>query len=625
MDLGTSTNEIVRDIRDAIAAGRVGLSEEAVRELVKSNGGAKHIYGIDGYQETSDPTEVWSFYFDEAGAVYDPETGTTPAADYIHNVSAILIDEKQKYALYEGAYIPIEYDEESSAFTSKGQTVFGFTPTSTGITVTNPNNMPSPFVLYENELKPIPNFEPELVETIYYDQDTKVYSLNGEEKVYWDIDKIESFAPAIMPYLDGDQRFGYVTINGTFCIAMGSQNSPTIAFIDDIEEESYLCVLTGAQDSSVKIISSSSGTLPSSPLEIFTASISAVVENDQSNIASGLYSHAEGSQTVAKSLFSHAEGFKTTTLGNVAHAEGFMTTASDNSSHAEGYKTTADGNCSHAEGDETTASGESSHAEGMYTIASNDASHSEGKASIASGPISHAEGNRTTASGDDSHAEGSRSVASGSSSHAEGEDTTASGSVSHAEGLNTQANARQQHVIGEFNIPDTPSSQDSRGTYVEIVGNGTDDSDRSNARTLDWEGNERLAGSLTLGADTQNEVTVSAQQIAALSNLVTQLNDSLTGISPTYQPLTNVVDIGGTVQLNEAVLAHTMVVISAGRYGYGGTVVLIKGAITYGLYAAGVGIYVNDERKIKLTVSGSGLLTVVDAPNPLNIYIYGVF
>lgn len=68
-----------------------------------------------------------------------------------------------------------------------------------------------------------------------------------------------------------------------------------------------------------------------------------------------------------------------------------------------------------------------------------------------------------------------------------------------------------------------------------------------------------------------------------------------------------------------------MVVISAGRYGYGGTVVLIKGAITYGLYAAGVGIYVNDERKIKLTVSGSGLLTVVDAPNPLNIYIYGVF
>lgn len=528
MDLGTSTNEIVRDIRDAIAAGRVGLSEEAVREIVKSNGGAKHIYGIDGYQEAGDPAEVWSFYFDETGALYDPETGTTPAADYIHNVGGILSDDKQKYALYEGAYVPLELDDASDAlmFTSNGQTVFGFTYSSTGITVTNPNNMPSPFVLYENELKPIPNFEPELIETIYYDQDTKVYSLNGDEKVYWDIDKIESFAPAILPYSDGNERFGYVTINGTFCIAIGGQNRPTIAFIDDIEQESYLCVLMGGQDSSVKIISSS-GTLPSNPLEIFTASISAVVENDQSNIASGLYSHAEGTRTTAKGLFSHAEGYKTTALGTVAHAEGEDTTASSSHSHAEGYKTTADGEYSHAEGLTSTAYGSASHAEGDATTASEEGSHAEGHRSVASGPSSHAEGEDTTASGDTSHAEGSRSVASGSSSHAEGEDTTASGSVSHAEGINTQANARQQHVIGEFNTPDTPSSQDSRGTYVEIVGNGTDDSNRSNARTLDWSGNERLAGSLTLGADTQNEVTVSAQQIAALSNLVTQLSDSL--------------------------------------------------------------------------------------------------
>lgn len=35
--------------------------------------------------------------------------------------------------------------------------------------------------------------------------------------------------------------------------------------------------------------------------------------------------------------------------------------------------------------------------------------------------------------------------------------------------------------------------------YAEIVGNGLDDSNRSNARTLDWQGNEYLSGGLTLG------------------------------------------------------------------------------------------------------------------------------
>ena len=40
---------------------------------------------------------------------------------------------------------------------------------------------------------------------------------------------------------------------------------------------------------------------------------------------------------------------------------------------------------------------------------------------------------------------------------------------------------------------------DNKGDYVEIVGNGTDTSHRSNARTLDWNGNETLAGGLTVG------------------------------------------------------------------------------------------------------------------------------
>lgn len=96
-------------------------------------------------------------------------------------------------------------------------------------------------------------------------------------------------------------------------------------------------------------------------------------------------------------------------------------------------------------------------------------------------------------------------------STAEGFDTTASGYYSHAEGNNTISNHRSQHVFGEYNIYDrSEESAQYRGNYVEIVGNGTSDSSRSNARTLDWNGNEVLAGDLTFsgasGVSVKNRV-----------------------------------------------------------------------------------------------------------------------
>ena len=161
-----------------------------------------------------------------------------------------------------------------------------------------------------------------------------------------------------------------------------------------------------------------------------------------------------------------------TTLGNYATAEGRNTTASANYAHAEGLKAAASANGAHAEGSDTTASGVAAHAEGSYAAAS----------------------------GYGSHAEGSATAASGNSAHSEGEATAASGMNAHAEGKNTIANHFCQHVFGSYNVED-PSTQVAtlRGNYVEIVGNGTS-SARSNARTLDWSGNETLAGKLTLGA-----------------------------------------------------------------------------------------------------------------------------
>ena len=94
------------------------------------------------------------------------------------------------------------------------------------------------------------------------------------------------------------------------------------------------------------------------------------------------------------------------------------------------------------------------------------------------------------ASGQYSHAEGAFTTASGQCSHAEGATTTASGWGSHSEGDSTTASSPNQHVQGKYNIEDT------EGKYAHIVGNGSD-GNKSNAHTLDWEGNAWYAGTLS--------------------------------------------------------------------------------------------------------------------------------
>ena len=136
----------------------------------------------------------------------------------------------------------------------------------------------------------------------------------------------------------------------------------------------------------------------------------------------------------------------------------------------------------------------SGSAEGAYSA-------TEGYNNTASGDRSHAEGSVVTSSGYAAHAEGAATTASGNSSHAEGNSANASGNFSHAEGFETIANHKSQHVFGEYNLADGTENATSRGNYVEIVGKGTSDNARSNARTLDWSGNETIAGTLTQSSD----------------------------------------------------------------------------------------------------------------------------
>lgn len=87
---------------------------------------------------------------------------------------------------------------------------------------------------------------------------------------------------------------------------------------------------------------------------------------------------------VATGIFSHAEGEHTTASGDDSHAEGYGTNASSDQSHTEGIVTTTNGLASHAEGQGSTTgtNATAAHAEGSYTIANNESEHAQGKYNV---------------------------------------------------------------------------------------------------------------------------------------------------------------------------------------------------------------------------------------------------
>lgn len=177
-----------------------------------------------------------------------------------------------------------------------------------------------------------------------------------------------------------------------------------------------------------------------------------------------------------------AQGYGNIAAGGGAHAEGKGCKVYDDYAHAEGRNTEARSFASHAEGRDTKAYGYQSHAEGSKTIALNSASH--------------AEGSNTQATGAHAHSEGYYTKAIGKGAHSEGNYCSAISDYSHAAGLYTVANNDYQFVVGKYNLIDDVSSP-NYSAYAFVIGNGTSKTNRSNAFTIDWEGN----------IETQNKIT----------------------------------------------------------------------------------------------------------------------
>lgn len=239
------------------------------------------------------------------------------------------------------------------------------------------------------------------------------------------------------------------------------------------------------------------------------------------NSSVGTGSLAVGTTNTVSGNGSLGVGVSNSVTGDYAVAEGYQSTVSAAYSHAEGYQTTVNSGAGGA------------HAEGYQTTVNTNfgpGAHAEGYGSSATSMGAHAEGQNTTASGVCSHTEGSGTTASNSYAHAEGQNTTASGVSSHAEGYGTIASSLYQHVQGQYNV------EDSQNTYLHIVGKGSNDSNRSNAHTIDWAGNAWYSGTIKVGGTSYSDTN--AKELATQEYVNTHGGsiDSIS-VNGTVQPI----------------------------------------------------------------------------------------
>lgn len=148
----------------------------------------------------------------------------------------------------------------------------------------------------------------------------------------------------------------------------------------------------------------------------------------------------------------------------------------------------------------------------------------------ATGENSHAEGSQCEALSACTHAEGVQTRANGVNSHAEGYDALASGYVSHAEGYGTEAAGEYQHVQGKHNVVDEANK------FADIVGNGSDILNKSNAYALDWDGNLYLKGGVYVNcnADSTGGTKLSLDVDSIMNSIKDQLYEKVYPVGSVY-------------------------------------------------------------------------------------------
>lgn len=157
------------------------------------------------------------------------------------------------------------------------------------------------------------------------------------------------------------------------------------------------------------------------------------------------------------------------------------------------------GNGTDALSDYTLAFGDVARAQERGAIAIGDGNYSTGYESVAFGDGTRADGDYSFAAGNDSEATGRSSVAMGEYSEATGyasvamgyySEASSTGSIAFGRGVISRTSAGL--VIGKYNSRGSTSAP-----YLFVVGNGSSYSERSDAFSVDENGNVWAAGTIT--------------------------------------------------------------------------------------------------------------------------------
>jgi hypothetical protein len=213
----------------------------------------------------------------------------------------------------------------------------------------------------------------------------------------------------------------------------------------------------------------------------------------QGSFVTGAFNSAKGgfstllgasNKSLANAHFSVALGGMNTVTGLGSVSIGAQNSSTSNSAISIGLSNTASGESSIAMGITSEATNQNSIAMGQAAKSSGVGSVAIGSASNSSGINSFALGADTKASGNYSFAMGNSSEATNTSSLAIGYQNKATGEYATALGLGTTAGNQGNTVIGEFNAGDAspePNSSIDRNKKLFVVGNGTSNTNRSDA------------------------------------------------------------------------------------------------------------------------------------------------
>lgn len=149
-----------------------------------------------------------------------------------------------------------------------------------------------------------------------------------------------------------------------------------------------------------------------------------------------------------------------------------------------------------------------------------------------------------------SEAHGNTNLVTGRDSVAHNSNNEVYGNYAHAEGRGNQCWGNAQSVLGKYCDPKREEGVGDNSPYLEIVGNGSSTSSRSNARTLDKQGNERLAGKVYPNNGTESYDDMIASKQDTISDLTEIRSGAAAGAAAYNKPVEGIPasDLAETVQ-----------------------------------------------------------------------------